>query len=286
MNSQRNRTTLCCYLICIAIAVSVMASSQASSQLYPTEPQTIRDLMWVWGIPNIADNPEPSLSNFAKCSPMQRVELLGTPSVFMAGAGLPLDEALARQSHQKVAEARTLVWEFTADHGRHGVPFVYDKKLALLQKLIDDYPRPPLVGVLLDDMTSLSVSAGLKPEDLARLRELLPAGIKLLGVVYTMNMRQPGMDAIIKELDVINLWTWHARDVVDLADNVAYCEEVAPDKPIVLGLYLHDYGGGRLIPHDLHHLQAKTALELAHARRIEGMVFLTVTDNPPVLQWT
>jgi len=217
---------------------------------------------------------------------MQRAALLGTPSVFMAGAGLPLDEALARQSHEHVAKARTLVWEFTTDHGGHGAPWVYDKKLALLQKLIDDYPQPPLVGVLLDDMTSMSVSAGLKPEDIARLRESLPAGIKLFGVVYTMNMRQPGMDAIIKELDVINLWNWHAKDVVDLADNVAYCEEVAPDKPIILGLYLRDYGGGRLIPHDLHHLQVKTALELAHARRIEGMIFLTIDDDPPVLQWT
>ncbi len=234
MNSQRNWITLCCYVVCIAIAVSVMASSQASWQLYPTEPQTIRDLLC-------------SLANFAKCSPMQRAALLGTPSVFMAGAGLPLDEALARQSHEHVAKTRTLVWEFTTDHGGHGAPWVYDKKLALLQKLIDDYPQPPLVGVLLDDMTSMSVSAGLKPEDIARLRESLPAGIKLFGVVYTMNMRQPGMDAIIKELDVINLWNWHAKDVVDLADNVAYCEEVAPDKPIILGLYLRDYGGGRLL---------------------------------------
>ena len=64
----------------------------------------------------------------------------------MAGAGLPLDEALARQSHQKVAKARALVWEFSADHGRHATPFVYEKKLALLQKLIDDYSSAPAGG--------------------------------------------------------------------------------------------------------------------------------------------
>ena len=269
-------------VVCVA---SIVVASNADAQLYPTKPRVIRDLMWVWGTPEVPDNPEPSLGNYAQCSPIQRAQLLGVPNIFMAGAGLPLDEPLARQLHQEVAGVRTLVWEFAPDPGPP-LPFVYEQRLAVLQKLIADYPRPPVVGVLLDDMTSLSVAAGLQPEDLAGLSESLPAGVKLLGVVYTMNMRKPGMDAIIKELDVINLWTWHARDVVDLEKNVAYCEQLAPDKPIVLGLYLHDYGGGRAIPHDLHHLQANTALKLAHAQRIEGMVFCTITNAPPVLQWT
>jgi len=286
MNIQRNRATLCCCLLCIAVTIGVLAGSSANSQLYPTEPQTIRDLLWVWGIPQVPDNDEPSLSNFARCSSMQRAELLGVPNVFMAGAGLPLDETLARQIHETVAKARALVWELSPDHGPHSAPFVYDQRLTVLRKLIADYPQPPVVGVLLDDMSSLSVTGGLKPDDLGRLRRSLPTGCKLLGVIYTMNMRQPGMDAIIKELEVINLWTWHAKDVVNLEKNVAYCEQIAPGKPIVLGLYMHDYGGGRAIPHDLYYQQVKTALELAHARRIEGIVFLTVSDDPPVLKWT
>ena len=266
--------------------LSIGAECSADAQLYSTKPQTIRDLMWVWGNVPMPDNSEPSLGNYAQCSPIQRAQLLAVPNVIMAGNGLPLDEPEARQLYQDVGTARTLVWEFSPDGGAHHRDFVYDKRLALLQKLIADYPRPPVVGVLLDDMSSLSVAAGLKPDHVARLRRSLPAGVKLWGVVYTMTLGLEGIDDIIKEFDVINLWVWHAADVVHLEEYIGECERRFPDKPIVLGLYLHDYGGNRPMPHDLHYLQAKTAVTLAHAQRIEGMILLTITDAAPILQWT
>src|SRR3972149_4228030 len=94
-----------------------------------------------------------------------------------------------------------------------------------------------------------------------------------------MSLGREGINDYIKELDGIHLWTWHAKDVVDLEENVAHCERLFPKKPIVLGLYLYDYGDGRRIPLDLLEQQCATAARLAEAGRIEGIVFLTITND-------
>ncbi len=73
---------------------------------------------------------------------------------------------------------------------------------------------------------------------------------------------------------------------MELEKNVARCERLFPGKAIVLGLYLYDYGGGRRMPLDLLGRQCEAALKLAHAGRIQGMVFLTITDDPEAVSWT
>ena len=124
-----------------------------------------------------------------------------------------------------------------------------------------------------------------------KLREELAADgqdIKVWGVVYTMNMRQKGkgIEGIINALDVINMWTWNSRHIPKMESCVAYLRKNYPDKPIVLGLYLHDYGGGMgRIPPALMKQQCETALKLAHEKRIVGMVFLTITNEPETLKW-
>ena len=103
-----------------------------------------------------------------------------------------------------------------------------------------------------------------------------------------MNFDRPEIDDYIKELDGIQLWTWHATNLVNLEENVAHCERKYPGKPIVLGLYLYNYGidVGRPMARDLLKHQCEVALKLAHAGRIEGIVFLTINDDPGAVQWT
>jgi hypothetical protein len=110
--------------------------------------------------------------------------------------------------------------------------------------------------------------------------------VRIWGVIYTMSFDRPNLGDYIKELDVLNLWTWHAKDTVNLEKNVAYCERKYRDKPIVVGLYMYDYGDNRRIPMELHKRQCETALKLAHAGRIRGIIFLSVSDDPEVVGWT
>ena len=250
-------------------------------------PQVIRDIMWLWNTHDMDTPGEHTLATYAQADANQKMSMLQVSNVMMCGNGLPADDKQAIELTESVVGAKRLVWEISTDDGVHQPPFAYIKTAGRIRRLYDKYPK--IEAVLLDDMTSLSVDAGFKPVHIRAIRDQLPGkyrDVKIWGVVYTMNMRQAGIDEIIKSLDVVNLWIWHARDIVDLDSHVAYIEWLTPEKPIVLGLYLFDYGVGRRIPRDLLEKQCHTALKLAHAGRIEGIVFLTITNDAEALQWT
>ncbi len=272
-------------LILVLVVLLTQYSLQARSEDAATPP--IRDMLWVWGNPEMTTEGSHTFATFAQADPAERAALLGVPNIIMAGSGMPNDGALADALMQRVAGATRVVWEITPDGEGEDRPFLYTETIARVRRLAAAYPR--IEGVLLDDMSTISVDRGFKPEHIRHIREELGEDhdrIKVWGVVYTMNLDRPGMQDYLHELDVINLWTWHARDVVDLEKNVAKCAEMAPGKPIVAGLYLHDYGEGRSIPQDLLETQCSTALALVRAGRVHGAVFLTIDNEPDTITWT
>lgn len=258
----------------------------AESGAHPA-PKLIRDLLWVWGITGAGTDGPHTAAAFAQATPAERARLLGVPSIIMAGNGLPRNDADADAHSQDVGGAPRLVWEIATDREEGGPPFVYTETVARVRRLAGAYPQ--IEGVLLDDMSSLGIDHGFKPEHIRSVRELLGethAQVKVWGVVYTMNMDREGMDDYIRELDVISLWVWHARDIPQMADNVALLRTKFPDIPIMLGLYLYDYGGGQRMPLERLEKQCVTALHLAHAGAIEGIVFLTINDDADTVAWT
>ncbi|MBI4606210.1 MAG: exo-alpha-sialidase [Planctomycetes bacterium] len=249
-------------------------------------PLRVRDCLWVWGNPEMAAPGPHSHGTFAGAGPAERARLLGVPNVVLAGRGLPADEVEARRILGDAAGAPRLVWEVAPDGGE-GPPFAYEKKLALLERLRREDRR--IEGVLLDDLSTVAIDVGLLPQHVRRVRELLPGGgaeVKLWGVLYTMSLGRERIDDYVRELDGIQLWVWHAKDFPRLEEDVERCEERFPGKPLVLGIYLHDYGGGRRMPLDLLARQCGTALELLRAGRVEGIVFLTITDDADAVRWT
>jgi 3-keto-disaccharide hydrolase/BNR repeat protein len=249
------------------------------------KPKVFSDILWVWGNPEMGKPGSHTVATFAQAASAERARLLGVPNVVMAGHGLPDDERQADAWTREVLGSERVIWEIMAD-GEGGPPFIYEKRIALARKLLNKYPK--IAGILLDDMSTVKVSKGFKPEHIRQIQRLLGedhASVDIWGVWYTMTFDQAGIEEYIEELDVINMWTWHARDVIHLEKNVAHCEKLFPDKPIVVGLYLYDYGSGRRIPQDLLEEQCKTARKLAHAGRIEGIVFLTITDDAEAVGW-
>ncbi|MBN1347331.1 MAG: hypothetical protein JXQ73_31865 [Phycisphaerae bacterium] len=270
----------------IGVTSLCMAGQETSPQATDKDsPTVIRDLIWIWGNPEMTKPGEHTPATFTQASPAQRARLLGAPNIIMAGHGLPNDDKLADRLTQEALGAKRLVWEIAAD-GKGGPPFVYTKRMAQVRGLVDKYPK--IEAVLLDDMSSVGMDKGFKPEHIRQIRSLLPGAyrkVKIWGVVYTMNLDRKGVNEYIKELDVINLWVWHAKDVVKLEQYMAHCERQFPDKPIVLGLYLYDYGNGRRIPREFLETQCETARKLAQAGRIQGIVFLTINDDPEAVSW-
>jgi hypothetical protein len=283
-----SRTKLSVFII--AIAMNSVAVANAESEPKWPQPKTIRDILWVWGNPEMAtgDDAKHTLATYAQASPARRAEMLGVNNIIMAGHGLPNEEKAAFSATEAVKHADRLAWEILPDAAKSGEykhgNFEYTERVALLNKLQPRYPQ--LQAILLDDMSSVAVREGFKPEHLAALKKLLNNDFALWGVVYTHTLDIPGIDEYIKQLDVISLWTWNAKHLVNREKHIEYFEKNFPGKPIHFGFYLYNFGGPGLMPRDKLELQGEMALRLAHEGRIAGIVLLTIHNDPETLQWT
>jgi hypothetical protein len=93
-------------------------------------------------------------------------------------------------------------------------------------------------------------------------------------IIYTMHF---GLDlkAYLPFIDVINLWIWRSIDLVHLDDYIDQCRQLFPNKPINLGLYLHDYGYTLdTLPLERVQFQFNKAREYLKTGKIEGMSIL------------
>jgi hypothetical protein len=265
-------------------------------------PGTVRDAIWVWGNAEMAEPGEQTLATYAQASPAGRSKLMGVPNIVMGGFGLPDDDGEAQAIVADAAGAKRLVLKIKSDGAPAGgyqegsAHFVYGEAIPRVVRLVDQYPQ--VQAVLLDDVSTVLLREGFKPQFVRSIRSMLPEkhrSVRIWGVVHDESIRayihpdretDYGLSDIIRELDVIALSQWHAKDLVRLEDNVAHLRGLFPDKPIVLSLYLYDYGGRRKMTLDLLESQCETALKLLHAGVVKGIVFTGMINDPPVLAWT
>jgi len=270
------------------LTFSPVATYGGEKQAGEKKPRRVCDVLWVWGNPDMAQPGEHNAANFATASPGQRARILGVPNVMMAGPGLPHDRALAAKWSADVEDAPRLVWEILSDGDKeHTGIFVYKRRIADLVPLVKKYPQIEAVSV--DDMTTVAAGKGFKPQHLRDIKQLLKEHnlpLELWGVLYTMSFPNPKTDPLIHELDRINLWHWHAKDTAKMEQHVAECEKRYPGKPIVLGLYMYDYGDARRMPLDLHRQQCDTALKLLHDGRVEELVLLSLANDEQIIRWS
>ena len=126
------------------------------------------DILWAWGNPEMTEPGRHDFASFAQAGPGERARILGVPNVVMAGLGLPNDTQEAERLTAAVSHCPRLVWEISAD-GEGGPPCVCERRVAQIRGLVAKYP--PIEAVMLDDMSTVQIDKGLKPSDVADLRD-------------------------------------------------------------------------------------------------------------------
>jgi len=186
-----------------------------------------------------------------------------------------------------VAHLDRVVWEISPDEG---TDFEFAQKIARVRELQQKYNS--IEGVIIDDMSTVARSKGLAPDDLMSVRNALAKGrggwrLRFYGVVYTLSLKDKNVDQFIKPLDVINLWTWAAEHTNKWAQHVSTVQKLGPGKPIVLGLYLTNYGGKKRMTVKMMEAQCKLALSMLKRKRIFGINFLLHgAEEPEIVAWT
>ena len=66
--------------------------------------------------------------------------------------------------------------------------------------------------------------------------------LKMVGVAYVHELAQKDFTLILPYLDTVSLWFWNMDEILDYDRNILLCQEKFPGKPVLQGIFLHDYG--------------------------------------------
>ena len=273
------------YGLLIAMTASTFLSSMVLSA---AEPKTVRDAMWIWGHYEGSYNNDWGLPGNSSITPLAGARSMGIPNLILirySDKPAPPFDAYA----QPLRSLDRVMWSMT---GSGGVTSEEERNqvFALAAKM------PNMTGVFLDDffhfkiengevkktleggepLSVQPVPASLSAEQLRQLRSRLNVGGRKLdlGVVVYTNQLDQRIVPHLKHCDIVSLWTWKAEEIANLEANLAKMKKLAPDKRILLGLYMWDFGLRKPMPVDLMRRQCELALKWLGEGKIEGMIFL------------
>jgi hypothetical protein len=119
-------------------------------------------------------------------------------------------------------------------------------------------------------------AAALTPDQLRAVRQRLQIGDRRLDLGVTLYTHQlsPRILAHLDLCDVVSLWTWKAQDLQQLESSFAKLRELAPQKRVLLGCYMWDFGTNHPLPLELMKKQTALGLKWLRAGQVEGLIFL------------
>lgn len=240
--------------------------------------RNLRDRLWMWG--HDAGSLAKGYGIGGKDTDIQPAEALrymGIPNVCMVrftGTPLPPFDDYVKQ----FAQTKRLTWGFVDGAKNYTTEEKKAQALDLAAK------QPNLIGLDMDDFfigDAVPKSPGAEPpanltvEQVREVtRQLVVKGrrLDLSAVVYT-NQLNPAIKNHLDLVDLVYLWTWRARDLVNLEANFTAYRKIQPNKRTLLGIYMWDFGEKKTIPVSLMEHQCKLALQWLKSGQIEGMIF-------------
>jgi hypothetical protein len=243
--------------------------------------------LWTWGyvIPGEAPGDVPFVGR-SYCSLETGAAYLGTPNVVFMNSNHDR-QTLTPDYLDRVAGCERVVCGL--QHGAYAETARQVSALSLT--------RPNIVGGLIDDYLDFhGPSAQMTPAETAEVYAALKSeneALRLTVVRYTWQ-DQADLRPYLPYLDAINLWVWVGNTYDWQVQLGAELERIArlAGKPILLGLFLHDYGGtGGPMAMDVLEVQFQRAVAWARSGLIDGFVILQSgwldrEDHRPQAQWT
>lgn len=150
-----------------------------------------------------------------------------------------------------------------------------EENAQLLSKLSLKYPN--IVGAMCDDFCT-GFGRVLLPERFEKIYngvKKFNKDLRVYGVIYAHELGAKNFQLIQPYIDVVNFWLWNKEEILDIDTHIARCREEFPGKPIILGIFLHEYGRAdagnppRLLVREL-----QKAREFLTKGWIEGVILL------------
>ena len=279
------------------VGLLVLAGLLAGVPAAAEPPASLRDGAWTWGyvIPGKLPGHVPFVfPDGSSCSLETAAEYLGTPNVVLMNA------KWAEPGHlERLTSCRRVLCAIQVDDAAGAA------KLSAMSKKYRN-----IVGAMIDDFYPVEAKEGILPVEVLKatytaLKSENPA-LKLYVVRYTTN-RDDVLIPYLPYFDVVNLWSGSGtREGMwpNMEERVEKAAQVT-GKPIVLGLYLHNYQAPRpdnwktmapwtwtkVMPMDMLQDQQLKTTDLLRKGKIEGFIllqngWLDYETHRPQMQWT
>lgn len=232
----------------------------------------VREKLWIWGHEAGSLNDRYNLPGCSRMTPVEAAFYMGIPNVIMVRCHNKPASPF-NQYAMSFTPLQKFIWSIVGDAGTHdndGRSDV-DEVVALASKF------PNLTGAMMDDFFCNPSGLGrCSINQLQEIRGKLQGAVhplELWVVLYNHQLDQP-LQEYLSFCDVISFWTWKAKDLDRLEENLAAVEKLAGDQKLVLGCYMWDFGGSAPMPVPAMEQQCRLGLEWLKAGRIQGMIFL------------
>jgi hypothetical protein len=236
---------------------------------------TIRDRLWLWGMPVNALQEGGEFDEYAlpqsTMTVQGAIQRTGITNVILAG-GLPIDdESLASMPSAtriicKTELHRLVDGKNVLDYNRCLSGLLAAKRLAAVDARIE--------GFLLDDFSTGSIDAGAKPDHLAKLEfenAVRPHVLPLSSTIYTMSLDRPEIPGLLPHFGMYLAPIWDSDLIETLATDLDQLSEMSGGKPAMLCLYLYDFGANKLISRELMQRHLDVAERQLREGRITGL---------------
>ncbi|NUQ66313.1 MAG: hypothetical protein HUU20_27950 [Pirellulales bacterium] len=277
-----------------ALSLSAAAALAPAAVASPPPPRKLANAGWCW---DGQSTYVPSLSIFGagegtKWFGLRRCSFMYHPNTALAMDKLrDLEEVVCEISKWESVhvEAPGLKGAPAVQHRHDGRIERKCREAETVGRLSLEYPN--VTGAIDDDLYGKIKTEHITPDQYSTVRRSLQLAnpkLKLWGVVYSHELKQEHWAGFTELLDVITLWVWASKDLVNLQQYVEQCREIFPGKPINVGCYLRDYTLRAGVPMDLLKLQWEFVRKAVADGAIQGYSILAgclIEMHPEQATW-
>jgi hypothetical protein len=253
------------------LTLTALILTLSTSQAQQAEPNTVRDRLWLFGVP--ADGPRlfyegAGYRGGSRITPAEGAHWIGVPNLMFITQPWNQPPAMAREKAWKTVTTKEqyaisfqslkrVQWAAVGSGGLGGLAEVPD-----IVTLAKDYPN--ITSIYLDDFVTRpytkradGTTVGTPAMTEAQLKSMrtqlgkVGRSMEVWTTIYTHEFDrkhpdfkdcEPPLADQMKHFDVVVLWTAKSADLRDLEKNLALLESIKPKNcRIALGIYLWGY---------------------------------------------
>lgn len=135
-----------------------------------------------------------------------------------------------------------------------------------------------ITGAVVDDFFSPKRVARFTPEVLGKMKKALnDKGLDFWCVLYAHELEELDLTQYLPCFDGVTFWIWKGSDIVHMEAYLEKLKSLTGDMPVMLGIYLWNYGEQSPMDPGLFQKQLSYYFDLTERGEIQGVIFCSNT---------